>query len=177
MVTPDDKDAEDEGGDGPGGQGGLECSIYQNFGAAEVLVQGMAGMVNQADVESIVRAQKKMLQRFEKTNEMLSNCNGLSQTRLERATRDFKVHSQHLTQLKRDLDSVFKRIRVLKSKVAGQHPEAFAAVTTAAKDATDDGREEDDEYDVAIRKQRQQRLQEKEACGGAGRISPIPETS
>ena len=115
------------------------------------------------------------LQRFEKTNEMLSNCNNLSQTRLERATRDFKVHSQHLTQLKRDLDSVFKRIRVLKSKVAGQHPEAFAAVT-AAKD--DEGREEDDEYDVAIRKQRQQRLlQEKEAGGGAGRISPIPETS
>ena len=70
---------------------------------------------------------------------------------------------------------MFKRIRVLKSKVAGQHPEAFAAVT-AAKDATDDGKEEDDEYDVAIRKQRQQRLQEKEA-GGAGRISPIPETS
>ena len=60
MVTPDDKDAEEDGGDGPGGQGGLECSIYQNFGAAEVLVQGMAGMVNQADVESIVRAQKKM---------------------------------------------------------------------------------------------------------------------
>ncbi len=33
------------------------------------------------------------LQRFEKTNEMLSNCNTLSSTRLERATRDFKAHT------------------------------------------------------------------------------------
>ena len=39
----------------------------------------------------MIRAQKRMLQRFEKTNEMLANCNTLSATRLERATRDFKV--------------------------------------------------------------------------------------
>ena len=42
------------------------------------------------DVEAVIRAQKRMLQRFEKTNEMLANCNTLSATRLERATRDFK---------------------------------------------------------------------------------------
>merc|ERR1719270_2890129 len=41
----------------------------------------------------MVRAQKKMLQRFEKTNEMLTNVNTLSQTRLERATTDFKKHT------------------------------------------------------------------------------------
>ena len=38
----------------------MECSIYQNYGAAEVMVQGLAGMVDQTDVEAIVRAQKKM---------------------------------------------------------------------------------------------------------------------
>ena len=42
------------------GGGGMECSIYQNYGAAEVMVQGLAGMVDQTDVEAIVRAQKKM---------------------------------------------------------------------------------------------------------------------
>ena len=38
----------------------LECSIYQNYSASEVFVQGLAGVVNQQDVESMIRAQKKM---------------------------------------------------------------------------------------------------------------------
>ena len=46
-----------------------------------VCLQGLAGVINQKDVELIVRAQKKMLQRFEKTNEMLTNVNSLSATR------------------------------------------------------------------------------------------------
>ena len=65
------------------------------------------------------------LQRFEKTNEMLSNCNSLSATRLERALRDFRAHTQHVNGLKKELDQVFKRIRSVKSKVAQQYPEAY----------------------------------------------------
>ena len=38
----------------------MECSIYQNYSASEVFVQGLAGVVNQQDVESMIRAQKKM---------------------------------------------------------------------------------------------------------------------
>lgn len=60
------------------------------------------------------------LQRFEKTNEMLSNCNVLSATRLERATRDFKGHVIFLQGLKSDLDNVLKRISVIKTKLGVQ---------------------------------------------------------
>ena len=56
---------------------------------------------------------------------MLSNCNSLSATRLERALRDFRVHTQHINGLKKELDQVFKRIRTIKSKVAQQYPEAY----------------------------------------------------
>lgn len=65
------------------------------------------------------------LQRFEKTNEMLSNCNTLSSTRLERASKDFRNHINYLTELKKDLEVVFKRIRIIKSKLSKQNPEAF----------------------------------------------------
>ena len=65
------------------------------------------------------------LQRFEKTNEMLSNCNTLSATRLERATKDFRGHINHLNEMKQDLESVFKRIRAIKTKLSVQHPDAF----------------------------------------------------
>jgi len=110
----------------------LECSIYQNYTAPEVLVQ--------------VRAQKKMLQRFEKTNEMLTNVNTLSQTRLERATTDFKKHTALVVDMKKDLDSIFKRIRNIKAKLAKQMPEAYNSVGVVEKSG-----EEDDEYDVMIR--------------------------
>ena len=34
-------------GGGPVSGGWMECSIYQNYSASEVLVQGLAGVVNQ----------------------------------------------------------------------------------------------------------------------------------
>lgn len=33
---------------------------FQNYTASEVFVQGLAGLVNQSDVESMIRAQKQM---------------------------------------------------------------------------------------------------------------------
>lgn len=46
-------------------------------------------------------------------------------SRLERARRDFRNHNLLLVDLKKDLDVVFKKIAVLKTKVAQQNPEAF----------------------------------------------------
>jgi len=66
-----------------------------------------------------------MLQRFEKTNEMLTNVNSLSATRLERAQNDFKKHTQNIVEMKRDLELIFKRIRTIKGKLATQQPEAY----------------------------------------------------
>ena len=130
----------------------MECSIYQNYTASEVLVQGLAGVVNQGDVELVIRAQKKMLQRFEKTNEMLTNVNSLAGQRLERASGDFKKHSACLSELKRDLESVFKRIRAIKAKMAKQMPEAYSLATEQGGGGAVG--EEDDEYDVAIRERK-----------------------
>ena len=38
--------------------GSFEC--FQNYTAPEVFVQGLAGIVDQQDVESMIRAQKQM---------------------------------------------------------------------------------------------------------------------
>ena len=115
-------------------------------------VQGLAGVVSQADVQLMVQAQKKMLQRFEKTNEMLSNVNRLSASRLERAEKDFKDHTQNVTEMKKDLENIFKRIRKIKVKLAEQMPTAYTAVDV---DGRVEDKEEDDEYDVAIRERKE----------------------
>jgi chromosome segregation ATPase len=65
------------------------------------------------------------LTRFDKTNEMLVHCNALAVSRIDRASRDLKHHVHELEELKKDVDSVFKRIRVIKNKLAMEHPEAF----------------------------------------------------
>lgn len=36
----------------------IEC--FQNYTAPEVFIQGLAGIVNQQDVETMIRAQKQM---------------------------------------------------------------------------------------------------------------------
>jgi len=136
----------------------MECSIYQNYSASEVLVQGLAGVVNQGDVEEMVRAQKEMLQRFEKTNEMLTNVNSLSAVRLEKANNDFKKHTQNVIEMKRDLESIFKRLKNIKQKLNKQMPEAYTAVIGSGCEVV---KEEDDEYDLAIK---ERKLQEKLAA-------------
>merc|ERR1711874_340707 len=140
------------------GSSWLECSIYQNYTASEVFVQGLAGVVNQQDVEMMVRAQKKMLQRFEKTNEMLTNVNTLSAARLERAQNDFRKHTATVVEMKKDLDFIFKKIRTLRERLATQMPEAYAAVA-----GSEEGVGQDDEYDAIIwEKKKQESLKVKE---------------
>ena len=145
---------------GPPSNSWMECSIYQNYTASEVLVQGLAGVINQKDVELIVRAQKKMLQRFEKTNEMLTNVNSLSVTRLEKAQNDFKKHTQMVQEMKKDLESIFKRIKVVKTKLSAQQPAAYsAAVAHLDHKENRHDEEEDDEYDSIIRERKRQKDQ------------------
>ena len=57
---------------------------------------------------------------------MLVNCNALAVVRFDRASRDLKTHLQLLEELKRDMDSIFRRIRTLRSKLSHEYPDAFA---------------------------------------------------
>lgn len=99
--------------------------------ASRVFCSRILSMVNVDDVNAIITAQKNMLDRFEKTNEMLLNFNSLSSTRLQQMSERFVHHTRTLVEMKRDLDSVFRRIRTLKGKLARQHPEAFSHVPEA----------------------------------------------
>ncbi|TRY54812.1 hypothetical protein DNTS_001779 [Danionella cerebrum] len=94
--------------------------------ASGIFCNRMLSMVNSEDVNAIIQAQRHMLDRFEKTNEMLINFNGLSGVRLQQMSEHFQAHTRTLTEMKKDLDSIFRRIRTLKGKVAKQYPEALS---------------------------------------------------
>ncbi|KAK2166505.1 hypothetical protein LSH36_38g01027 [Paralvinella palmiformis] len=91
----------------------------------QVFLETLSSSVNSKDVEEIKEAQQQMLQRFEKTNEMLLNFNALSSARYETTARDFKHHTQLLAEMRSDLNDIFKRIRSLKTQLSKQHPDAF----------------------------------------------------
>ncbi|XP_064031142.1 kxDL motif-containing protein 1 [Pogoniulus pusillus] len=96
--------------------------------ASQVFCGRVLGMVNAEDVNAIILAQKNMLDRFEKTNEMLLNFNNLSSVRMQQMHERFLHHTKTLVEMKKDLDSIFRRIRTLKGKLAKQYPEAFSNI-------------------------------------------------
>ncbi|XP_077698377.1 kxDL motif-containing protein 1 [Eretmochelys imbricata] len=71
---------------------------------------------------------RSRLDRFEKTNEMLLNFNNLSNVRMQQMNERFLHHTRTLVEMKKDLDSIFRRIRTLKGKLAKQYPEAFSNI-------------------------------------------------
>jgi len=137
-----------------GGTSSNAAECFQNYTAPEVFVQGLAGMVNQQDVETVIRSQKYMLQRFEKTNEMLVNCNALSAARYQNALQDFKKHTAMLTEMRKDVDNIFRRIRCIKAKISQQYPQAYEVAATAQRreKSREDDEDEEDQDDSAFRK-------------------------
>ena len=100
--------------------------------ASRVFRSRILSIGNVDDVNAITLAQKNMLDRFEKTNEMLANFNNLSSACLQQMSEPFLHHARTLVEMKRDLDSIFRRIGTLKGKLARQHPEALSHIPEAS---------------------------------------------
>ncbi|XP_064424484.1 kxDL motif-containing protein 1 isoform X1 [Latimeria chalumnae] len=124
---------------GKGVQGKMEPT------ASGMFCGKMLSMVNSEDVNAIIQAQRHMLDRFEKTNEMLLNFNNLSNVRLQQMNERFQHHTRTLVEMKKDLDSIFRRIRTLKGKLAKQYPDAFSSVHESPI------LEDDEDYDPVLK--------------------------
>lgn len=74
---------------------------------------------------------------------MLTNCNALSASRLKTVGPEFKKHTQLLIEMKKDLDYIFKKIRLIKTKLSTQYPQEFAE---AQRNSLAEEAEEDDDF-------------------------------
>ncbi|XP_059163221.1 kxDL motif-containing protein 1-like [Physella acuta] len=119
-------------------------TLHSGRDEATVFASSLMEQVNREDITSMVFIQRDMLSRFEKTNEMLINFNILSSGRYEATLKDFHKHTQLLSEMKKDLDTVFKRIRLLKQRLEKTYPEAFSACSSVFNLISD---EEEDEVD------------------------------
>lgn len=112
------------------------------------------------------------LQRFEKTNEMLLNCNALSTSRLKVATDEFKKHTKLLGEMKKDLDYIFKKIRIIKSKVSSQYPDAFAETNLSNKTFAEEAEEDEN-----INRTTKENTQDKQMPGTSAKVAKPQKSS
>eukprot|EP00118_Oscarella_pearsei_P025901 m.309003 g.309003 ORF g.309003 m.309003 type:complete len:235 (+) comp45244_c0_seq1:862-1566(+) len=82
----------------------------------------LAGLVNHQDVKSVLELQSNMLDKFEKANAQLDRFNEFSLARFHETQEQFRGYTKTLSKMKRDLNSVFRRIKDLKQKMAIQLP-------------------------------------------------------
>ena len=83
------------------------------------------------------------LSRFEKTNEVLTNCNALASSRFEFVCKDFRTYRQQLSEMKKDLDYIHKTLRLIKGKLATKYPTEFGKAKNERK--VDHDLDEEDE--------------------------------
>lgn len=62
---------------------------------------------------------------MEISNEKLASLNDISERNFQDMSLEFRQQTQMLVAMKKQLDSCFRRIRSLKSKLASQYPEAY----------------------------------------------------
>lgn len=62
---------------------------------------------------------------MEISNEKLASLNDISERNFQVMSVEFRQHTQTLLAMKKQLDSCFRRIRSLKSKLALEYPEAY----------------------------------------------------
>ncbi|KAI1729481.1 kxDL motif-containing protein [Ditylenchus destructor] len=92
----------------------------------ENFIESLTSQVDEENIEDIIRCQKKSLERFEKTNEMLSTCCALTERRLESAKKQFAANRELILQTKADLESIFRRIRGFKQALSQRYPDVYA---------------------------------------------------
>ncbi|GFO31882.1 kxdl motif-containing protein 1-like [Plakobranchus ocellatus] len=97
------------------------------------------------DEDELIDEVRGWLGRFEKTNEMLINFNMLSAGRYEATVKEFQKHTQLLFEMKKDLNGIFRRIRMIKNRLEKAYPDAFAVCSHTYNVASEDEEEEEEE--------------------------------
>lgn len=80
-------------------------------------------LINSDDVMRMIDLQMAAIDRLEKTNSKLVNCNALAQSKLTATAKFFKKTTKQMADSKRDLDTIYRKILDLKSKIRSERPD------------------------------------------------------
>lgn len=89
------------------------------------IVGRIPGMINKDDVSTMIHVQLTAIDRLETTNKSIVNCNTMAQTKLASTSRLFKKTAKALSDSKKDLDIIYKKILDMKAKIRAERPDLF----------------------------------------------------
>lgn len=99
---------------------------------------------------------------------MLVNCNALSTSRLKLAQEEYKKMTKLLLEMKKDLDYVFRKVRIIKGKLNVQYPTAFSLAEAKCKATQVLDENEEDEDVLEIVKETLETASDPVTMAGAG---------
>lgn len=82
-------------------------------------------LIDRGDVKQMLNLQTGVIDRLESTNIGLINCNSMSQKKLANTMKLFKKTARQITDTKRDLDVIHKKISDLKNNLRAERPDLF----------------------------------------------------
>lgn len=82
---------------------------------------------HQGNTRAIRDEQERMYQALELANWKLASLNEVSEATFQEHAPLFRQQVKSLHEMKKELDSIFRRIRTLKAKVSVMYPKAYAA--------------------------------------------------
>ncbi|KAI9320769.1 hypothetical protein BX666DRAFT_1232184 [Dichotomocladium elegans] len=77
---------------------------------------------SQEDLDRIASEQKESLVIYQKTHQQLATFNDFSKARYQDINKHFESHTTLLKDMKRDLDSVFKKLSKIKRQLEQKYP-------------------------------------------------------
>lgn len=93
--------------------------------------------VNKNEVGHMIDIQTTAISKLQRTNTSLAECSAIASDKLISTTKLFKKTAKHISDSKRDLDVIFKKLLDLKSKIRAERPDLFAAQQAAQLIAND----------------------------------------
>ena len=118
-------------------------TIEEDHSGREAFLDAVTGLIDQDKIIAIRKEQSQMMNTLETANCKLSSLNDFSEDTFQDCAAEFRQHTKTLVDMKKQLDSIFRRIRHLKAKVSTLYPEAYA--TALEKYAHDKSIDEEDD--------------------------------
>ncbi|KAI8917823.1 hypothetical protein DFJ77DRAFT_457943 [Powellomyces hirtus] len=109
-------------------------TIDERDSPAKCLTRALASVVDEEAMTDMLDKQEQTIETLKQTSEALEKFNDASAMKYVQSAAALTNYTVMLKEMKLDLEIVFKRIRVLKAKVAAQHPEEYRAVAKAREE-------------------------------------------